>query len=458
MRFFPFIFLVFLLIVLMTMYWFHDAKRQNIVLLLVNYLFYAWWDWKFLALLVVVSFAVYQSAKHLHDFRFAFPFGVSIPLLGLGVCKYFNFFLESFYAMIGAVSSNTLNMILPLGISFYTFLSLSYLFDVYYGKKYAEENFLVVALYISFFPTIVAGPITKARDIIGQFHEARTIQWENLQIGVQLFIMGALKKNVLADRISVLVDDVYGAPLAFDTPTVWLAVIGYSLQLYFDFSGYSDMAIGCARCLGFTLNENFNLPYIAPNVSEFWKRWHISLSAWFQEYLYIPLGGNRSGVLKTCCNLLITMLICGLWHGAAWKFVLWGFIHACLLCLYHVYTSFYGQRISFPAILKILGTYLSVTLCWIFFRGTDMQNITEIFYRLFIWESFGVHQMYVYAWLSIILLLVVSLYSIYRNNCNGLIPNMDIRKPSRFFIFCLEIFILLGLMYTDDNPFVYASF
>ncbi|MBQ8698498.1 MAG: MBOAT family protein, partial [Schwartzia sp.] len=345
-----------------------------------------------------------------------------------------------------------------LGISFYTFLAISYLLDVYHGKIPFEENFLIVALYIGFFPTVVSGPITKAQNLIGQFHEARAIRWENLQIGIQLFIMGCLKKSVLADRIGVLVDDVYGAPLAFDSSTVWLAVIGYSLQLYFDFSGYSDMAIGCARCLGFTLSENFNLPYIAENISEFWKRWHISLSSWFQEYLYIPLGGSRSGLLKTYRNLLVTMLVCGLWHDAAWNFVLWGLIHGCLLCLYHLYASSLGKSVQLPKMLGIGVTYLSVAFCWVFFRGTDMQNITDIFYRLFVWESFGVHQMYVYAWLSIILLIAVSLYSTCRNNRNGLIPNMDIRKPSRFFILWLEIFVLLGLMYTGSNPFVYASF
>lgn len=458
MNFLSIKFLLFFTILLLFYYRARQTKHQQAVLLIASYLFYAFWDWKFLALLLVVSLSVWQTAKHLHDSHFSLPLGLGIPLLSLGICKYLNFFLDSFYALIGSAPAHTWSLMLPLGISFYTFLAISYLLDVYHGKIPAEESFPVVALYISFFPAVVSGPITKARNLIGQFHEARTVRWENLQIGIQLFIMGCLKKSVLADRIGVLVDDVYGAPLAFDSATVWLAVIGYSLQLYFDFAGYSDMAIGCARCLGFTLSENFNLPYIAKNISEFWKRWHISLSTWFQEYLYIPLGGSRFGTLKTYRNLLITMLICGLWHGAAWNFVLWGLIHGCLLCLYHFYAPFFGKNIQLPAILKILGTYLAVTLCWVFFRGTDMQNITDIFYRLFVWESFGVHQMYVYTWLSIILLIAVSLYSTYRNGRNGLIPNMDIRKPSRFFVLWLEIFILFGLMYTGSNPFVYASF
>ncbi len=458
MIFFPFIFLVFLFIILLTMRWLHDAKQQNFVLLLASYLFYAWWDWRFLSLLILVSFIVYQAAKHNHDSRFALPIGLGVPLLSLVICKYYNFFLDSFYTLIGSTYSHTLTLILPLGISFYTFIAVSYFLDVYHGKIPAEDKFIVVALYISFFPTVISGPITKARHLIGQFHESRIIQWENFQAGIQIFIMGCLKKYVLADRIGVFVDDIYGTPLAFDSFTVWLAVISYSLQLYLDFAGYSDIAIGGAQCLGFTLNENFNLPYIAKNISDFWKRWHISLSSWFQEYLYIPLGGNRAGILKAIRNLMITMLICGLWHGAAWKFVLWGCIHGCLLCLYHIYTAFFSKRIHFPTILKILITYLSVTLCWVFFRGTDLQNITDIFYRLFIWESFGVHQMYVYAWLSIFLLIAVSFYSTYRNDRNGLTPNMDIRQPSRFFIFLLELFVLLGLMYTGSNPFVYASF
>ena len=458
MRFFPFIFFAFLLVLLPLSHWIHDIKRKNIVLLFFNYLFYAWWDWHFLFLLILVSFVVYYASKHIQDNHFALPLGLGIPLLSLGICKYFNFFLDSFYALIGFAPSHTWNFILPLGISFYTFLAISYFLDVYYGKIPAEKNFLIVALYIGFFPTVVSGPITKARNIIGQFHEERNIKWDNLQIGIQRFIMGCLKKSVLADRIGVFVDGVYSAPLAFDSATVWLAVVGYSLQLYFDFAGYSDMAIGCARCLGFTLSENFNLPYIAKNVSEFWKRWHISLSAWFQEYFYIPLGGSRFGTLKTCRNLMITMLICGLWHGAAWNFVFWGGTHGALLCMYHFYKTSSMNTIQIPAILKIIVTYVSVALCWIFFRAADMQTIKDVFYRLFVWESFGVHQMYVYAWFAIVLLFAVSIYSAYRNECNGLIPNMDIRKPSRFFILWLEIFVLLGLMCTGNNPFVYASF
>lgn len=458
MRLFPLILLMALFFALLSMRWLHDVKRQNTVLLLVSYLFYAWWDWRFIFLLIFVSFVVYYAAKRLHYSRFALPLGIGIPLLSLGICKYLHFVHEALCALVGFTPSPLWNMSLPLGISFYTFLAISYLLDVYRGKMPAEEKFLIVALYISFFPAVVSGPITKARDLIGQFHETRIVKWENLQNGIQLFIMGCLKKSVLADRIGVLVDDVYSTPLAFDSATVWLAVVGYSLQLYFDFAGYSDMAIGCARCLGFTLSENFNLPYMAKNVSEFWKRWHISLSAWFQDYLYIPLGGSRARIFIVCRNLMITMLICGLWHGAAWNFVLWGGAHGCLLCIYHLYKTSAMNRIQFPTIPKIFVTYLLVALCWVFFRGADMQNIMDVFYRLFVWESFGIHQMYVYAWLAIILLVIVSIFAAYYNECNGFVPAMDIRKPSRFFVFWLEIFVLLGLMHTGNNPFLYASF
>lgn len=458
MRFFPVVLLVALVLVLLSSYIFRDTKRQNLILLIISYTFYAWWDWRFLVLVIAVSGIVYLAAKHVHTSRFALSFGLGLPLLSLGICKYLNFFLDSFYSLLGVPYSHTWKLILPLGISFYTFLAISYLLDVYYSKLPAEESFLPVALYIGFFPSVVSGPITKARELIGQFHRARIVRWDNIQAGIQCFLMGCLKKSVLADRLGVFVDDVYRAPLAFDSATVWLAVVAYSLQLYFDFSGYSDMVIGCARCMGFTLSENFNLPYIAKNISEFWKRWHISLSSWFQEYLYISLGGNRYGSLNTCRNLLITMLICGLWHGAAWNYVLWGGIHGVLLCLYRLYKTFVGKAICFPLILEIAFTYLVTALCWIFFRGTDMQNISEIFYRLFVWENFGVHQMYVYAWVSILLVIAVSLYSIYCNNWNGFIPDMDLRKPTRFFVLWLEIFILLGLMYTGSNPFVYATF
>ena len=458
MSFFSLKFLIFFLLILLLLHKARSAEWQQVILLVAGFVFYGFWDWRLLSLLIAVSLVVWQAAKYAVESKRALLAGVTIPLLSLGVCKYLGFFYDSFIALLGLSSSGTLQIILPLGISFYTFLAISYLLDVYHGKIPAEKSWLTVMLYISFFPTVTSGPITKARDLVGQFKVVKPIMRDNLTVGLQIFVLGCLKKFVLADNVGVFVDDVYNAPLAFDSATVWLAVLGYSLQLYFDFAGYSDMAIGIARAMGFKLSENFNMPYLAKNISEFWKRWHISLSAWLQEYLYIALGGSRCSQWKIYRNLMLTMSICGLWHGAAWNFVLWGVLHGLLLCGHRVYKNTLGQQINMPAPLKVFLTFMTVSFCWVFFRSPSMTCTGEIFYRLLVWDNFGVQQMFVYAWLALFILLAVGVYSARFNDWQGMVPIIDITQPQGFFVLCLEIFFLLGLMYTGSNPFVYAAF
>ena len=215
---------------------------------------------------------------------------------------------------LGEISS--LKLIIPLGISFYTFMGISYISDLYHGKISDSSNILSIAMYLSFFPSITAGPITKARDFFSQINKPRTISLNNIGASVQIMVLGLIKKIVIADRLSVYVDTVYSCPNAYSGLTLFLASLAYSIQLYCDFSGYSDIAIGTAKLMGIELKRNFNMPYISRNISEFWKRWHISLSEWLQEYLYIPLGGNRNGRIRTYFNLMATMILGGLWHGA----------------------------------------------------------------------------------------------------------------------------------------------
>lgn len=458
MSFFSLKFLLFFALVLLLLHKARSAKCQQVILLVASFIFYAAWDWRLLSLLIGVSLVVWQAAKHVADTQKALLAGVGIPLLSLGLCKYLGFFYESFITLLGMSSTGTLQLILPLGISFYTFLAISYILDVYHKKISAEKSWMTVMLYISFFPTITSGPITKARNLMGQFKAVKQITKENLTVGLQIFVLGCLKKFVLADNLGIFVDDVYHAPLAFDSTTVWLAVLSYSLQLYFDFAGYSDMAIGTARAMGFRLSENFNMPYLAQNISEFWKRWHISLSAWLQEYLYIALGGSRCSQWKIYRNLMLTMTICGLWHGAAWNFVLWGVLHGLLLCGYRIYKNTLGKQIHIPVPIKVILTAMTVSFCWVFFRSPSMTCTEEIFYRLFLWNDFGIHQMFVYTWIALFLLIMVAVYSACFNDWQGWSPIMDIAQPTRFFVFCLEIYFLLGLMYTGSNPFVYASF
>lgn len=275
---------------------FFSGRVKECFLLLASYYFYGYWDWRFCFLLFFVTLSSYFTAKYA-QYIYIYITGIIIPLAVLGFFKYFNFFLGSASAIIGK-DLGALRIILPVGISFYTFQALSYVIDVHREKIPVEKDFIKLALYISFFPQLVAGPIVKAADFLPQLRENRRVTGENIKWGIQVFAFGLFKKIVLADHLSVFVDDVYGKPAAFHWATLLLAAVAYYMQIYLDFSGYSDMAIGCAKCFGYEFSRNFNISFISQNLTEFWRRQHISLSTWLKEYLYIPLGGNRKGKLR----------------------------------------------------------------------------------------------------------------------------------------------------------------
>jgi alginate O-acetyltransferase complex protein AlgI len=338
--FFAFFSIVLLAMVLTKIPVFASRRLRHGILLFASYIFYGWWDWRFCFLMFALTLVAYVSALRIAKRpkqKMWIVIGVAVPLVILGFFKYFNFFVESFVRVWGISRGNSLSIILPVGISFYTFQSLSYTIDVYRKKIRVERDFSRLALYIAFFPQLVAGPIVRAGDFLPQLEEDRNISFSNFKTGIQIFIFGLFKKVVVADWLSVFVDDVFRTPAAFHAISLVLAVIAYSIQIYFDFSGYSDMAIGCAKCLGYDFERNFNLPYMSRNVSEFWTRWHISLSSWLKEYLYIPLGGNRKGTARTYINNMLTMLLGGLWHGANWTFVVWGGIQGAALCFQKAY-------------------------------------------------------------------------------------------------------------------------
>jgi alginate O-acetyltransferase complex protein AlgI len=334
--FFVFFAIVILAMLITKISIFSRQRTRHTILLIASYIFYGWWDWRFCFLMLVLTTVAYISAvqitKRLKN-KLYIIVGVVVPLAILGIFKYFNFFISSFTQLFSIHSIGSLNIILPVGISFYTFQSLSYTIDVYRKKIGVENDFIKLALYIAFFPQLVAGPIVRASDFLPQLNEERNITLNNFRTGIQIFVFGLFKKIVLADWLSVFVDDVFRAPNAFHALSLILAVIAYSMQIYFDFSGYSDMAVGCAKCLGYDFIRNFNVPYISRNITEFWRRWHISLSSWLKEYLYIPLGGNRKGNTRTYINNMLTMLLGGLWHGANWTFLAWGGAHGIALCL-----------------------------------------------------------------------------------------------------------------------------
>ena len=442
-------------------------KFRHIFLLAASYVFYGWWDWRFCFLMFALTVVAYVSAKKIEEeksvklFKFI---GTVVPLVVLGIFKYFNFFVDSFCDLFGIAGYTTLNIILPVGISFYTFQSMSYTIDVI-RKQIPRSDFVEVALYIAFFPQLVAGPIVKAQDFIPQLKEDRNISLKNMEVGLQIFLMGLFKKIVIADQLSLFVDQVFEKPVAFHSVTVILAVIAYSIQIYFDFSGYSDMAIGSAKCLGYDFNRNFNIPYISKNVSEFWKRWHISLSTWLQEYLYIPLGGNRKGKVRTYINLLATMVIGGLWHGASWNFVLWGALHGTALCIHKMFkaTRKNSKYSRIGALISILATYIFVCVCWVPFRSTDISTTFEIIKRMFAWHN-GIVHIYFWALIAIAVVLLGTLVAAIKAKKQekrvimGFYPIFNLEKFGSLVLLFVFMGIILIFAYTNSNPFIYFQF
>jgi alginate O-acetyltransferase complex protein AlgI len=464
---------------------------RHMILLIASYFFYAWWDWRFCILMLFLSSNAYLSARMIaagkHEKLFTF-LGVAFPLMVLGVFKYFDFFVDTFCEALGIADSLSLHLILPVGISFYTFQSISYIIDVRRGSVPAENSFIKVALYISFFPQLVAGPIVKAKDFLPQLYEARSVTWAGAQRAIPMILMGLFKKVVIADHLSVFVDSVFDKPAVYDGATVVLAIVSYSIQIYFDFSGYSDIALGCAKFLGYDLKPNFNIPYIAKNPSEFWKRWHISLSTWLKEYLYIPLGGNRRGKFRTYINLLVTMLLGGLWHGANLTFVFWGLLHGIGLCVHKALvekkaalgaTTESHTRKSGPitSFFSILATYVFVCFCWVFFRAQDFGEAIAVLRRIPAWND-GVTHAYFWSIVAIIVLIVGTFTAIAHARrtlssgrggvervsgsthigISGYYPELDLSKFSSLVIVFFTLGMILVLAYTGASPFIYFQF
>lgn len=431
-------------------------------LLTASYFFYGWWDWRFCFLLLFVTLTSYITALHSEN-KTAYIAGVSIPLIVLGIFKYFNFFIDSI-AMLSGHEFITLKIILPVGISFYTFQALSYVIDVHRKKINAEKDFIRLALYISFFPQLVAGPIVRASDFLHQLYEpSRKITAENFSRGIHLMAVGFFKKAVLADHLSVFVDDVFRVPAAFHWATIILAVFSYSLQIYFDFSGYSDIASGCAKCLGYDFNINFNLPYISQSITEFWRRWHISLSGWLRDYLYIPLGGNRKGITRQHINLMITMILGGLWHGANWTFVFWGALNGIALCCEKIFMHHEHKNILIIRPAKIISVFVFISFTWIFFRASSFSDAWLILKGIFTFQN-GIVQPFFWSFVSFGLLIISELAAVFKSRRENLLsvqvfyPVMNLNSVLGLTAFFVFAGIILGLAFTGENPFIYFQF
>jgi alginate O-acetyltransferase complex protein AlgI len=305
--------------------------------------------------------------------------------------KYFNFFVSSFNNALAPlhVDLSTMSIVLPVGISFYTFEKLSYVLDVYRGKLKPCRSLLDFAVLVAFFPRLVAGPIVRPADFLPQLQKATRLSSENFVLGLRLLILGLFKKVFLADRLALFVNPVFENYAVYDSATLWLAVAAYSIQIYCDFSGYSDMAIGAARVMGYELQTNFNFPYLARNMQDFWRRWHISLSSWIRDYVYVPLGGSRGTMRRTALNTLITMFLCGLWHGAAWTFVAWGLFHGAALVCHRGFTlDERSSRAPSQPRMVLSGTWgrlttlLTIGIGWILFRSETFGQAWTILYRM----------------------------------------------------------------------------
>ncbi|MDC7996795.1 MBOAT family O-acyltransferase [Gilvibacter sediminis] len=414
--------------VFFVLYWL-AAKQltlRNVLILGASYLFYGWWDWRFLFLIIFSSFVDFFVGKALGETdkkakRKTLLLVSLISNLGLLVYfKYANFFIDSFVQSFrffgGEIESTTLDIILPVGISFYTFQTLSYTIDIYYGKIKPTKNMLAFFSFVAFFPQLVAGPIERAKHLLPQFFVTHKFNYRFARTGLLLMAFGLFKKMVIADRLGILVNQVYNDPESYGGGALIVATIAFAFQIYCDFSGYSDIAIGAARILGFDLMKNFDAPYFSKSITEFWRRWHISLSSWFRDYVYIPLGGSRKKELRVYTNLFIVFLVSGLWHGAAITFVIWGAIHGLFIVAEKAMNN-HGLKVSRKGILGTLVfiplTFIIASFAWIFFRANSTADALYVAKGIFDWSKptnyfeLGLDQPEFLAGLVAILLLLI---------------------------------------------------
>lgn len=458
------------------LYWFVFKKSlliQNIFLLVVSYVFYGWWDYRFLVLILASTLVDYFVGLLLAKFdnqaqRKLLLLASLIFNLGLlGLFKYYHFFIDSWidsFQFFGiSMSYSTLQIILPVGISFYTFQTLSYTIDVYRKQLEPTKQFIQFAAYVSFFPQLVAGPIERAKSLLPQFNKARQFDYEFAKSGFHLIIWGLFKKMVVADNCAFFVNQIFDDPFSFNSIELFLGLVLFGIQIYGDFSGYSDIAIGTGRLFGFQLMTNFKFPYFSRDIAEFWRRWHISLTTWFRDYLYIPLGGSRGSKWQQIRNIFIIFLVSGFWHGANWTFLVWGGIHASFflpLLLLHK-NRIYGWENRFKAnhIFSMLSTFILVTLTWVFFRADTITEALNYLQGIFNLNGFALKVFYKSSktlLFSLIILIIIIMMFLFE--FKAFKKQFEEVKLNTFWVICIVMTIMFMGVFKSPADFIYFQF
>ncbi|WP_288205077.1 MBOAT family O-acyltransferase [uncultured Parabacteroides sp.] len=472
-------FIVFLPIVFI-LYWSanKNLKWQNLLVVIASYVFYCWWDIRFLFLIILTSsfcfisgILIERAEGNRKKQKVINTINILLNLGILGTFKYFNFFSANLKTALHTLGFEpdwiTLDILLPVGISFYTLQALSYSIDVYQKKISACHDPVAFFAFVSFFPQLVAGPIERATNLLPQFYKRRTFDYHKAIDGCQQMLWGFFKKMIIADNCAIAVNEIWSTYQYQSGFTLLLEAFLFTFQIYGDFSGYSDIAIGCSRLFGINLMKNFNYPYFSRDISEFWRRWHISLSTWFRDYIYIPLGGSRCKKTKVIRNTFIIFIISGLWHGANWTFVAWGIYHALLfipLLLLNKNRRYTGNIAaegkylpSLKEVAQILGTFLLVLIGWIIFRANDINEAFDYLSHLFSPSLFEVSFLYgKKALIYCLLLFIVEWFQ--RDKEHGLQINRNVKSPViRWSIYYILIFIIILLQGTPAN-FIYFQF
>lgn len=463
------VFLVFFVVVY-TLYRVFPHRWQNRLLLVASYLFYGWWDWRFLGLILISTsvdfFAgwIIGNTSNQRKRKIGLAISITTDLGILGFFKYFNFFIENLSSLLGefgiSLPFGMLQIVLPVGISFYTFQTMSYTLDVYRGQLKPARSYLDFATFVSFFPQLVAGPIERASQLLPQIQRPRTITRAGMEEGAWLIFWGLFKKCVIADNLAILVEGVFSSSGSSGAASL-VALYAFAFQIFCDFSGYSDIARGLAKWMGVELMVNFRNPYFVTNPKDFWAHWHISLSSWLRDYLYIPLGGNRKGPRRTYINLALTMLLGGLWHGAAWTFVIWGALHGLLLIVYHAWAQRFSPKGTVDSgkwlWLRRIWMFHLVCLAWLFFRASSLTQVWEMLTSMFTrfhWDVQSVNMLTALVLLSAPLWFVQWL-EVKTNDLSAATKLSLIPKTA---LYATMIIMFLALGNTGGGAFIYFQF